>query len=74
MLAFSLFIMGNILVFHKPPDYKALTSIATGEVETYDLLPVKTYVAMYNERDGFYLTEHPNIEVQKKYMVFMTTR
>ena len=23
-------------------------SIATGEVETYDLLPVKTYVAMYN--------------------------
>ena len=22
-------------------------SIATGEVETYDLLPVKTYVAMY---------------------------
>ena len=41
-------------------------SIATGEVETYDLLPVKTYVAMYNERDGFYLTEHPNIEVQEK--------
>ena len=36
-------------------------SIATGEVETYDLLPVKTYVAMCNERDGFYLTEHPNI-------------
>lgn len=27
-------------------------SIATGEVETYDLLPVKTYVAMYNERGG----------------------
>ena len=41
-------------------------SIATGEVETYDLLLVKTYVAMYNERDGFYLTEHPNIEVREK--------
>ena len=41
-------------------------SVATGEVETYDLLPVKTYVAMYNERDGFYLTQHPNIEVQEK--------
>ena len=41
-------------------------SIATGEVETYDLLPVKTYVAMYKGRDGFYLTEHPNIEVQEK--------
>ena len=41
-------------------------SIATGEVETYELLPVKTYVAMYNERDGFYLKEHPNIEVQEK--------
>ena len=41
-------------------------SVATGEVETYDLLPVKTYVVMYNERDGFYLTEHPNIEVQEK--------
>ena len=41
-------------------------SIASGEVETYDLLPVQTYVAMYNEREGFYLTEHPNIEVQEK--------
>ena len=41
-------------------------SIATGEVETYESLPVKTYVAMYNERDGFYLKEHPNIEVQEK--------
>lgn len=41
-------------------------SIASGEVETYDLLPVQTYVAMYNDRDGFYLTEHPNIEVQEK--------
>ena len=41
-------------------------SIATGEVETYDLLPVKTYVAMHSERDGFYLTEHPNIEVKEK--------
>jgi len=28
-------------------------SIATGEVETYDLLPVKTYVVMYSEREGF---------------------
>lgn len=41
-------------------------SIVTGDVETYDLLPAKTYVAMYNERDGFYLKEHPNIEVQEK--------
>ena len=41
-------------------------SIASGEVETYDLLPVQTYVAMHNEREGFYLTEHPNIEVQEK--------
>ncbi len=41
-------------------------SIASGEVETYDLLPVQTYVTMYNDRDGFYLTEHPNIEVQEK--------
>lgn len=41
-------------------------SIASGEVETYDLLPVQTYVAMYNDREGFYLTEHPNIEVQEK--------
>ena len=41
-------------------------SIATGEVETYDLLPVKTYVVMYSEREGFYLTEHPNIQVQEK--------
>ena len=41
-------------------------SIANGEVETYDLLPVQTYVAMYNDREGFYLTEHPNIEVQEK--------
>ena len=41
-------------------------SIASGEVETYDLLPVQTYVAMYNDRDGFYLTEHTNIEVLEK--------
>lgn len=41
-------------------------SIASGEVETYDLLPVQTYVAMYNDRDGFYLIEHPNIEVREK--------
>ena len=31
-------------------------SISTDEVETYDLLPVKTYVVLYNEKDGFYLT------------------
>lgn len=27
-------------------------SISTDEVETYDLLPVKTYVVLYNEKDG----------------------
>lgn len=27
-------------------------SISTDEVETYDLLPVKTYVVMYNDKDG----------------------
>lgn len=41
-------------------------SISTDEVETYDLLPVKTYVVMYNDKDGFYLTEHTNIEVREK--------
>ena len=41
-------------------------SISTDEVETYDLLPVKTYVVLYNEKDGFYLTEHTNIEVREK--------
>ena len=41
-------------------------SITNEEVETYDLLPVKTYVALYNEREGFCLTEHPDIEVQEK--------
>lgn len=41
-------------------------SIATGAVETYDLLPVKTYVAMYNERDGFYLVVRPDISVCEK--------
>ena len=41
-------------------------SISTDEVETYDLLPVKTYVAMHNDKDGFYLTEHTNIEVREK--------
>lgn len=38
-------------------------SIATGEDETYDLLPVKTYLVMHSEREGFYLTEHSNIVV-----------
>ena len=28
-------------------------SISTDEVETYDLLPVKTYVVMYNDKDDF---------------------
>ncbi len=41
-------------------------SIASGEVETYDLLSNKTYVVMYNEKEGFYLMEHPNIEVSEK--------
>lgn len=41
-------------------------SISTDEVETYGLLPVKTYVVMYNDKDGFYLTEHTNIEVREK--------
>ena len=41
-------------------------SISTDEVETCDLLPVKTYVVMYNDKDGFYLTEHTNIEVHEK--------
>lgn len=41
-------------------------SIATGEVETYDLLPVKTYLVMHSEREGFYLTEHSNIVVQEQ--------
>ena len=41
-------------------------SISTDEVETYDLLPVRTYVVMYNDKDGFYLTEHTNIEVREK--------
>lgn len=41
-------------------------SILTDEVETYDLLPVKTYVVMYNDKEGFYLTEHTNIEVCEK--------
>lgn len=41
-------------------------SIVSGEVETYDLLPVKTYVVMHNEKEGFYLTEHSNIVVTEK--------
>ena len=41
-------------------------SVSTDEVETYDFLPVKTYVVMYNDKDGFYLTEHTNIEVCEK--------
>ena len=41
-------------------------SISTDEVETYDLLPVKTYVVMHNDKDGFYLTAHTNIEVREK--------
>ena len=27
-------------------------SISTDEVETYDLLPVKTYVVMYNDKSA----------------------
>lgn len=41
-------------------------SVVSGDVETYDLLPSKTYVVMYSEKEGFYLVEHPNIEVQEK--------
>ncbi len=41
-------------------------SIVSGEVETYDLLPVRTYVAMYNDVDGFYLMEHADIAVTEK--------
>lgn len=41
-------------------------SISTDEVKSYDLLPVKTYVVMYNDKEGFYLTEHTNIEVREK--------
>lgn len=44
-------------------------SIATGEVETYNLLPVKTYLVMHSEREGFYLTEHSNIVVQEQVYV-----
>ena len=29
-------------------------SISTDEVETYDLLPVKTYVVMYRDKDGLW--------------------
>ena len=41
-------------------------SIVGNEVETYDLLPVQTYVAMYKKEEGFFLTEHPNIVVSEK--------
>lgn len=41
-------------------------SIVGSVVETYDLLPVQTYVAMYSKEEGFFLTEHPNIVVNEK--------
>lgn len=41
-------------------------SVAGGEVETYDALPVKTYVVTYCKEEGFALVEHPAIRVQEK--------
>ena len=40
-------------------------SIVTGEVETYDLLPVKTYLVICQGGE-FFLKEHPNISVREK--------
>lgn len=41
-------------------------SIVGSTVETYDLLPVQTYVTLYSKDEGFFLKEHPNIAVTEK--------
>ena len=44
MLAFSLFIMGNFLMLHKPPDYKALTVKQFDKLEFVKLIMLQKYV------------------------------
>ncbi len=41
-------------------------SIVGDEVETYDCLPVRTYITLYDEKEGFLLAEHPNLSVTEK--------
>lgn len=40
--------------------------IANDEVETFDLLPVQTYLATFNQMEGFSLRVHPDLEIKEK--------
>lgn len=41
-------------------------SVVSDEVETYDCLPAHTYRVTYQDLNGFYLMEHPDIVVTEK--------
>lgn len=41
-------------------------SIVGNSIETYDYLPVQTYLVGYSDREGCFLIDHPNIKVTEK--------
>ena len=41
-------------------------SVVGKEIQTYDLLPAQTFIVSYTEKEGCFLSEHPNLAVNEK--------